>query len=847
MKIKKYLFIIVSMLLCFNMNVFAESSKFEPFLTMPTDITENQVRVALGFAGEEIMTIKETLTYDSNKLTLVEVQALDNFNVTTSPEKKNGKYRTLEILADSDYSFNESNYAILVFEVKASFKKKNKSDIFLYDYTASGPDKIKYRSKGVISTLNRVSASEMNFVLDDITDSTKTKYWVLNHIYVFVIIGLIIVGAVVLIFLLPSKRKKEVREKSTEDLLKAENYDPNSSSIKIDREAIDAIGKVEKPIDMTQAIIVDENVKPFGDIVGKFDAPTNNGQVVDNNNATNVFTNPQQPVNKVAEAPLPQVTGEHIDNGTSVNGFDPFNATVMPTLKEDDGQNVSSGGYDQNEGIETLEEASKEVVQPNDGLTVINPQNFDNVEIPKLNEDVNIGFSSNENPVIPQNSASPVSQEQANVQNQVNPVNPMNTTDNNTGNNGTNILSILFALIFLSSFLSMNVRAEEENYQVAALRDVIVGRASFDKNLDYNNDGVIDVLDIVETKDLTNCSFENLLSTDPGFAEIHGKSNNLISSDSEFVAPTRKTRIFGGDKSTTKRTTKEKTTKDKTSGGGGSGSSSSGNRTTKERTTRSTAEKTTREITERTTKGQAQKYSVTLNATNGSVNPNTFELEVGKSKTVSLSANQGFVIDEASTSCSNISYSFSGTNRLILSNVTNNATCNLKFVSNGKVKVTLTYFIGKGKSDANTPTFTYSSKSINNGGNGVYNQTWSTGIPLPTGYKLKEAPTCGNYNAGTYSIVIPATSTTCKMYFDPILYDFKVSLSGQATQINGGTLARIFYGERKKIEFEANTVYSNVSCPGGTATRLSKTGRGPYHYSFSYTHNTASNAVCTIS
>lgn len=839
MKIKKYLFIIVSMFVCFSMNVFAESSKFEPLLSMPTDITENQVRVALGFAGEEIMTIKETLTYDSNKLTLVEVQALDNFNVTTSTEKKNGKYRTLEILADSDYSFNESNYAILVFEVKSSFKKKNKSDIFLYNYTASGPDKVKYRSKGVISTLNRVSVSEMNFVLDDITDNTKTKYWLLNHIYVFIIIGLIIVAAVALIFLLPSKRKKEVREKSTEDLLKPENYDPNSSNIKIDKEAIDAIGKEEKPIDMTQAIIVDENVKPFGDIVGKFDAPATNDQTVDNSNNSSVFSNPPTPNNNTVEEVLPQVTGERIDNGTSVNGFDPFNAAIMPTLKEDE-QSVSSGIDNASEGIETLEEVNQDVAKPNDGLTVINPQNFENVEIPKLNEDVSIGFSNNASLVSPQNPASPVSQEQVNGQNQVNPVNPMNTTENNTGNNGTNILSILFALIFISSVFTMNVKAEETKYQVTAVRDVIVGRASFDKNLDYNNDGVIDVLDIVETKDLTNCSFENLLSTDPGFAEIHGKSNNLISSDSEFVAPTKKTKLFGGDKTTKERTTKEKSTS-------GGGSSSSGNRTTKERTTRSTAEKTTRGTTQRTTKGAAQKYTVTLNATNGSASPNSLELEVGKSKTVSLSANPGFVIDEASSSCSNVSYSFSGTSRLVLSNITNNATCNLKFVSNGKVKVTLTYFIGKGKSDTNTPTYTYTSKSINNGGNGVYNQTWSTGIPLPNGYKLKEAPSCGNYNAGTYSIVLPATSTSCKMYFDPILYDFRVSLSGQSTQVNGGTLARIFYGEKKKIEFEANTLYSTVSCTGGENIRLSKTGRGPYHYSFSYTHNTASNAVCTVS
>lgn len=818
MKIRRYMFIVITFLLCFSVNVFADSLNFEPFLSMATDITENQVKVALGFAGEEIMTVKETLTYDSNKLTLVEVQALDNFNVTTSPERKEGKYRTIDILADSDYSFNESNYAVLVFEVKPAFKKKNKSDIFLYDYTASGPDKIKYRSKGVISTLNRVSLSEMNFVLDNITDSTKIKYWVLNHMYVFVIILLIIVGAVVVILLLPSKRKKEVREKSTEDLLKPENYDPTSANIKIDKEAIEAIDKVEKPIDMTQAIIVNEDVKPFGDIVGKFDDNPSNTQPTQNNDAPNAFAS--QPTNgNIESEPLPQVTGERVEMGTSVNGFDPFNATVMPQTKEE---------TKQEESLETLEKLDELPKEKNgmEGLSVINPQVFEEAETPILKEESSVQNTLNsQDELIQNNQAAPLE---------------MPATKDNNSNNGNNILSILFMMLIVSYSFITFASADEAKYQVDALRDAIVGRASYDKQLDYNNDGKIDVLDLIETKDLTNCSFENLLSTDPGFAEIHGKSNNLISTDSEYVAPTKRTKMF--DKTT--RSTTKRTTRDS----GSSSSNSGGIRTTGERTTRSTAEKTTRATTVRTTNAPTfkQKYSITVSASNGSVSPTSFELEVGKSKSVTLSPNPGFTLDESASSCSNASYSFSGS-RLVVSNPTNNVLCNIKFVSKGNVKVTLTYYLGNGKSDTNTPTFTYTAKSINNGGNGVYNQTWSTGVPLPSGYKLKEAPTCGNYNSGTYSVVIPATSTTCKMYFDPILYDFKVHITGQASQINGGTLARIFYGEKKKIEFESNTLYKNVSCTGGASIRLSKVGKAPYHYSFYYTHNSASNAVCTIS
>lgn len=55
---------------------------------MEPDITENRVNVVLGFTGEEVMIVNQTLSYDSSKLKLVEVLPMDNFEVTTSIEKK---------------------------------------------------------------------------------------------------------------------------------------------------------------------------------------------------------------------------------------------------------------------------------------------------------------------------------------------------------------------------------------------------------------------------------------------------------------------------------------------------------------------------------------------------------------------------------------------------------------------------------------------------------------------------------------------------------------------------------------------------------------------------------------
>ena len=75
------------------------------------------------------------------------------------------------------------------------------------------------------------------------------------------------------------------------------------------------------------------------------------------------------------------------------------------------------------------------------------------------------------------------------------------------------------------------------------------------------------------------------------------------------------------------------------------------------------------------------------------------------------------------------------------------------------IRVTLNYYIGKGNSNYVTPDISYSSESVSNGGNGVYNQKWSTGVASPTGYRLREAPSCGSYSNGVFSIITCCIST----------------------------------------------------------------------------------------
>ena len=785
MKKIKYLVISFVFFFAFSFSVLAESSNFEPFMGMNADVTEDEVRITLGFTGEELMSIQQTLTYDSNYLSFVSVEELDNFNVTTSLEEDNGKYRTLNFLVDSDYSFNESYYCEVVFQVKDKFKKNKKTDIFFYNYMAAGPEKVKYRNSGYIVTLTRENASEVSYYLNYFNKNTKTKYWFINHLYLFIIIGIVIIGVVLLIVLLPSRRKKEKRDETVENNIKRENYDPNTSNVKIDPKVIDEIGKVEKPVDMSEAIIVNEDIKPFGDIVSKNDA----------------------------EMPMKKEEKEQ-----TANIINPFTARNPEDYSEKGKEDNSE------EKLEILDNQVVETPAPpannNNELISINPTSFENVEMPKLNEDISF----------------PVQKEEK--------VETLEDNSENTSSNNNNqLLSLIFLfLLTLSSVFLTDVKATE--YNVENIRKALVNNEKYSKSLDYNGDGVIDILDLIETKDLTNCNFSNLLSTDPGFAEIHGQSNNLISSDKNFEPPVSKK----GKKTTTKKASNTETKKNNTN------SKSTKANTTKATTVKANSSnnnnatktlKQTKKITSK--KIETVTYNISVRATNGSVSETTFTLQANKSKTLTLTPNSGYLIDKNASSCRNVSFSFNGSNKVILSNPTADASCNIVFNPRGDIKVTLKYYTGKGDSTKTTPVINYGSKSINNGGVGKYNTTWSTGLVTPVGYKVKANPTCGTYANNTFTITVPSESTTCELYFDPILYSLTVYVPGQSTPINTGSYAVIYYNESKKIEFAANTSFSKVNCTGGESPRLVKNGLGPYQYSFTYKHTELQNAICNIS
>lgn len=827
MKKLKYLIVAVLTFFVLEFNVLAVSSNFESTIDMEPDITENRVNVVLGFTGEEVMIVNQTLSYDSSKLKLVEVVPMDNFEVTTSIEKKEGsKYQTLKILADSDYSFNASNYCVAVFEVKSNFKVKNKADVFLYNVEATGPSKEKYRSIGSIMTMNRASKSEMNYLVAKVDNFTSTKYWFSEHTFLIIAIIIGVIGIIVLIFLIPSKRKKEARENKVTEQIKPENYNPNTDTVKIDQQEIEKIGAVEKQIDMSQAIIYNEDVKPFGDIIGKSDVVENFNEMNDfSQNNISVFEN-RQPEDYATEKVPNELTQVNVssnnnelkpimveeikDASTTINGFDPFNAQVLihPQIPANNEAQISVPEIKQipNAVPQNNQQTSSsdfiELPEKKENLSVINPQSFENVEsiekdieLPKLDE--------------------------------------KKTNEIKNSNNSNFMILILFLIV--GTIFMNSVLADDGKYNVEELRDFLVGRTSYNKELDYNNDGVVDILDLVVTKNLVNCNFEELINTDPGFKELHGQSNNLISTDPNRVTTTKKSGLFGR-KTTTKKLTTEKETTSKRE--------TTKRITTEKVTSASNTEKTTKSTT---TRAVASVYPVSITANNGTVSSSSVDLKEGKSTTITLTPNPGYVISQDNISCTNVEFSLSGMSKLVIKNPTAKASCRLNFVPNSKVKIILKVNTGKGNSTLNQPSISYTAKSYDNGGESTYNGTWQMRVALPIGYTLRENPSCGSYSNNYFSIKVPSSNTTCNMYFDPILYTFSVYIPTQSIALNTGTDARIYFGESKQIKFQSSSSFSKITCTGGKSIRLSKNGRGPYNYSFTYKHEKASNAECRIS
>lgn len=764
MKYIRYFFTIFVCMIA--VNVYAATSNFEPTINMAPDITENQISVIVGYKGENIMALTQNIAYEREYLTLIDVTMMDNFVVTKGNEQQEGNFQTIKLLADSDYAFEDINYAVLTFELKDKFKVGKSSKVFMYTYEAAGPNKDKYRHKGYEMTLRRDDVGEMAFLLKAIDSSTKREYWLSQNYLIIIAVVLVLVGIVATIFLIPSKRKKEKRaEKIREELngnkQVSEKKSKDIAPIKIDYDMIEDIGTVKKEVDMSQAIEVSD-LKPFGNAEGKYSTESHESNNIDGVNIQQNSMSQLNPTNQmVAETMAP-----------------PMQATVEMQAMASENNKAEAPAIDafsmkiDNTPIPSQESIAQEIVntdesQRNDTLSA------GIQELPEEKQEDLILFQ----PTFGDNE------------------------ENNSNNGNNNIMSLILLLIVSVGLLIPNIRALE--YRVEELRDCIVGNIPYDKELDYNNDGKVDVADIIETKDLSNTSLEPDAPTH-NFKPIENEGGYVTEPITEPVptvtTTTEKTTKFNLN-TTTKRTT-TKNTPNKTT-------------TTKTTTTKKT---TTKKTT--TTKTQAPTYTVSLVTNHSSANKNSASVVSGKSTSFTVTPNTGYTFDSAScTGGASVTYSKTS-KKLDVKNVTSNVTCTANFKERDDMKVTISATHGK-----------VSPATLK----GAYKSSVSSTVSPSTGYQYK-SHSCTNGLSATYdtnsnSLVIKSLTDdgSCKVVFEEKTFQMTVKVSGIEKKFSAK------YNVSTDYTFETNKNLTKLKCNGLTRVfTKNDLGNGSYKYVFSY-------------
>ncbi len=654
----KYKYFIFS-LVCFIFGgslVFADSSNFEATINMEPEITENQINLVLGFRGEEVMAVSETITYDSSRITLLDIVAIDNFNLTLGEETIDGKWHTVKILADSMYSFTDTNYAVAVFEVKGNFKKGKTNDLFLYNVEAVGPEKSKYRYRGDLLTLTRESATEMYFKLEGINNGTKFNYFLKQYILIIVVIVLVIVGLIIFIILhLPSRRKEENRDSQIGDSIKSENYNnTKQEKIMINPDAVASIGETKKVINLEDAIVVSD-LKPFESNPSKEDIEpkenTNNEE--DINVPINAFN---LKIEDVASTNVQEIPTEVVKSENTVASNTEPQTQIIDTSLPNTNKEVES------------QPIEMPATKNNDLKAPIYTVDIDNEDIETIEDD------------------------------------DLKTPPTNI--NGILIL-LITSMALLFTFNVYALEGDEEEYLIDELRECLVGNIPCSDNLDYNDDGKVDITDIVYTRNTINVNFENLMNTDPGFKEIHKFSPNI---NNEEVKKTSQAIVI---KSTTKRTTRgKKTTKGQNA------------------TARTTTRKNT---TERTTTGK-ETYNVNVTANNGLVTGDANKsVASGGSVSFSFNPNAGYTFASVNcTSGAKGTYSKSS-NTLKVSSVKSNSTCTVNFAIRSDIQVSISGENG---------TYSPSSQIVSYGGTANFTIKPNNGFVI-------ESASCNN---GNYTI-----------------------------------------------------------------------------------------------
>lgn len=436
-KVYKVLAFLILCFISFNMNVFA--SEFDTKILLENEISDdNTISIVLGYTGKNIMAIQNSVSYDDSMLELMAVSPLSDFVVTKSELYSSKNYTSFDLVADTNNTYVDMNYAVLTFQIKEKFVKGKYTKIFFYSYLSAGPYKDKYRNSGYYLDIKNDGGRYISYVRYTINKNTRLKIWFDDNLFFIVGFSILILLLIIILIRIPGL------------IIKYKEIDLER---KIDRNRNDDI----RPFRIKDSL--GPNVKKESNIKDRIEIVPNN------------------PFNsKPSEFEMPKLREE-----PKTYNFSPYNPEI---------QNRESTPE-----IVTIEPERENVEYCFSALNPTNVRttpNHNNNNIQPLNQIIQGSFEPKE-----YNFNVLQSDGKDNDLMLFKPANIEDKDDNSHNNIGIFILMLLIPISLLGA-----AKVSAIDYKVQELRECIVGNQDCYEEYDYSGDGEFDVLDLIYTKDL---------------------------------------------------------------------------------------------------------------------------------------------------------------------------------------------------------------------------------------------------------------------------------------------------------------------------------------------------------
>lgn len=242
---KKVKYILILTLFFFISIVNVSASSFQPRASLYDSYDgTGKVYIGLWYEGPALNEITNTFKYDATLFNVENVTS-DDFEVDTSIEEREGKYKIVTITAKADSDYENAYYAVVELGLKRSFRIGDTSFITLTNYYAGTSEGLKYKNEGLVLTINYHSLNDIYLIAEEKTSWTDFEMWINDRLYMFLFCVVIIIGLIILFLITPHNFIATNRRRRVKGKIKGNKFNENISAFKLDPDEIATIG--EKP------------------------------------------------------------------------------------------------------------------------------------------------------------------------------------------------------------------------------------------------------------------------------------------------------------------------------------------------------------------------------------------------------------------------------------------------------------------------------------------------------------------------------------------------------------------------------------------------------------------------